>query len=276
MRFSILPMLRLFMFQCFLTMLFALPLTANAQYMPGPGPGDYHQRHMPVEQLVEARINHHVSYRETLPLRQIIKSQTRTSLRGLKLEQVIIEGSPANYYSSAQAQLIINGAPVGYPQTLKRGYAARLVFPLPRHRQNVFGQDLRSVQLLVTGAAQIRMAGFVVDSLRGPGSGGYNRSVQVLVNRSFYGSERVALQDLLRHAGRLNMNAPVEALTIVARGQGSVMATGAGSVLGSISVDGRSSRGQSIRVMSYASVRDIKLRINGNLTIQSIRIKTGR
>jgi hypothetical protein len=224
----------------------------------GPGPGGDPDR-------IRAVINQHISAPTTLPVRQIIHQATGINLVGLKVDKVIMKASSARGF--AQAQLLINGQPVGMSQTIPV-MESRLVFDLPNYNRNIIGQDLNTIQIQVNGrSVDVKMIALKLDD-RNTGMD----NVQINVNQRFQGDQRVALSQLLGYNPRVDVNAPIEAITITASGRGNIMVAGAGMGQGGISVMGPTT--QSLQIMGYqTSAQDLKLRISGSLVIESIRIK---
>lgn len=216
--------------------------------------------------VLRAQINKTVFGQETLPVRQLVQSQTGARLQGLKLDKVIVRASSQERFRQARAQLLINGAPVGMAQPLP-AFEQRLVFELPRYAMNTIGQDIRTIQLRVIGNAQVKMVGLKID--QGPA---HNGSFQVNVNRSFNGSQRIDLAQLIGRAHGPAMNAPLESITIVAHGSGNMILTGGASVLGSMIFNGPFSASETVASHGHVTPSEVKARIKGRITIESIRI----
>jgi hypothetical protein len=85
------------------------------------------------------------------------------------------------------------------------------------------------------------------------------------------------MSQLVGYNSQIDMHREVEAITITANGRGSIMLAGGGDHRshGGIQVQGHTT--QSLRVFGYGtSLSQLKLRINGNMRIQSIRVKFKR
>ena len=236
-------------------------LSAQVSMGPiGPGPGQV--------QPIKARINQQFYGPTTLKVRRLLKDFTGVQLQGMKIKKVIMKASSLR--GRAQATLLINGQPVGYSQILPT-QPTRLVFNLPAYGANVVGQDIRSIQIQLQGRnMNVKMVG--VRAVQQGGHHGGMNSVQINVGQRFQGSQRVSLQQLVGYGQHINMNKEIEAITIVARGHGNIMMAGAGRGQGGISVQGPTT--QSLNLMGqYVTGNQIKLRVSGNIVIQSIRIK---
>jgi len=233
---------------------------------PGGGQGQ--------AQVLKAVINKQFRGNQTLPIKRLVQDYSGARLQGKKVLKVIVKASSRNGH--AKAQLLINGSPVGYEQTIPMN-EQRLVFSLPAYGRNVIGQDIRSIQVQVIGNVHVTMVGIKVKKGLGQQGGGQHNqdSVQVQVNRTFRGSERVSLQSLMGH-NRPNGQKQVESVTITAKGRGDIRIAGAGQSQGSMNVNSRYAQGQTVRVSGFATLQDLKLRVNGTLTIESIRIKFKR
>ena len=239
---------------------FIKSLSAQIQSQ-GPGPGQG-------AQAIKARLNQQFFGHTTLKVRKLIKDYTDAQLQGKKIKKVIMKASSLR--GRAQATLLINGQPVGYSQTLPQ-QPTKIVFQLNQWSQNIVGQDIRSIQIQLQGRNMtVKMVGVKV-AQGGAHQGGMN-SVQIQVQQRFHGPTRVSLSQLMGYGQQINMNKQIEALTIVARGQGSIMVAGAGRGQGGIQVHGPTTQSLSLRG-SYATASDLKLRIQGNIKIESIRIK---
>lgn len=166
-------------------------------------------------------------------------------------------------YGLAEAQLLINGMPVGYPQTITERETS-LHFLLPENRRNVIGEEIRSVDLQITGDIYART---VVAELQSSSVS----PLRAVLNRSFYGSERLTLAQLLQSVRGVSMNAPVESITFVTRGHGTIAVAGMGTVQGTVRVDRRTSSG-SVRVVNQASLSQLSMRISGRVTIEEVRV----
>ena len=240
-------------------------LSAPTSY-PGPG-GGYGDQDL---NTLRATLNQQVYNYELLHLRQLISSQTGQNLQGLEVEKVILKASSASRYGSpAQAQLLVNGQPVGRAEYIDERNE-RMVFELPRYSRNVIGQDIRTLQLEIRGDAHLKMVALKVkeEQRRGP------RSLQVNVNRSFYSPERVRLSDLLARTPGARPNEEIEAISIVARGRGTIVVAENGfNTLGIINVSSSGARSESVAAGYSTLLRDVELRVMGNLTIESIRVK---
>lgn len=230
----------------------------------GPGPGPGHGQVQPIK----ARIHQQFYGPETLQVRKILKQHTGAQLKGMKIKKVIMKASSLR--GRAQATLLINGQPVGYSQTLPT-QSTRLVFSLPQYGTNVVGQDIRSIQIQLRGRNMtVKMVG--VRAVQQGGHHGGMNSVQIQVGQRFHGSQRISLAQLVGYGQQINMQKEIEAITIVARGHGNIMVAGAGRGRGGISVQGPTT--QSLNLMgAYVTGNQLKLRVSGNLVIQSIRIK---
>lgn len=222
---------------------------------------------------IKARIDQQFFGHANLKVRKILKDFTGTSLQGMKLKKVIMKASSVD--GRAQATLLINGRPVGYSQNLPM-QPTRIVFELPSwgQSQNIVGQDIRSIQVALNGRQMhVKMLGVKVQA-HGPHQGQMN-SVQLNVHRRFQGSERVTLSQLAGYNQQLDMNRQIEAITVVASGHGNIMLAGAGRGQGGIRVQGQTT--QSINLMGqFVTAGDLRLRVSGNLMIQSIRVKFKR
>lgn len=239
---------------------FIKSLSAQVQSQ-GPGPGGQ-------AQAIKAQIHQQLYGPTTLQVRKLIKQYTGAQLKGKKVKKVIMRASSLR--GRAQATLLINGQPVGYSQTLPT-QPTKIVFQLPAYGQNVIGQDIRSIQIQLQGRNMtVKMVGIKV-AQGGQGHGGMN-SVQIQVQQRFQGPTRVSLSQLMGYGQQGQMHKQIEALTIVARGQGSIMVAGAGRGQGGIQVHGPTTQSLNLRG-SYATASDLKLRIQGNIKIESIRIK---
>ncbi len=216
--------------------------------------------------VLKAVIRKQVYSGETLPIKRLVKDHTGVRLNGKKALKVIMKASSHGY---ASAQLIINGYPVGYSQSIP-SYEERMVFTLPQYDRNIMGQDLRQIAIRVSGNAFVKMVGIKVK--QGHQGGGYQNSIQVNIHRTFRGSERVALRNLMGY-NTPNGQKQVEAITITARGNGSIRIAGAGQSQGAMQVHSRHGQSQIVRIFGFASIQDLKLRVNGNLTIETLRVK---
>jgi hypothetical protein len=219
----------------------------------GPMPGQ--------EQIVRAQVNQQYHGQSILPVRQLI-AQTGVQLMGQKVESVILRASSAR--GQARAQLLINGQAVGVAQIIPM-QETRLVFNLPRFAQNIIGQDLRTIQIEVNGNVFVNLVGLRLDQQ------GYNQTAQVQVNQRFMSNQRLSLAQVLGHQARIDMQRPIEAITVVAQGHGNIMLAGSGTAQGGIQVQGATT--QSVAIHGFASAQDIMMRFSGNIVIESIRIK---
>lgn len=223
--------------------------------------------------VLKAQVKQQVYAKEVFSVKQLVKQYTGKRLNGLEVKKVIIKASSTSYYGQATAQLKVNGQLVGFPQYLSQ-QVTRVAFDIPHYMPKVMGQGLNSIKVVVKGDAFVKMVGLKTKEQSSPG--GYQNAYQFMVNKTFYGSERVSLTELFPYnAPRVDVYSPVEVLTVEAKGAGNVMITGGGRVLGTITVAGRFGTNQTVRVSGVASVKDIKLRVTGKVTIKSIRMKMG-
>jgi hypothetical protein len=153
--------------------------------------------------------------------------------------------------------------------------ATRMVFNLDSYSQNVIGQDINSIQIEVRGNVQTKMVGIkVAQQGGGNGQGGYNNSVSINVNQTFYGSQRLSLANLVPYGSHVNQNRAIESITIVARGKGIINVAGAGRGQGGIQVQGPTT--QSLRVIGHTTLKQLMLRIRATgrkVVIEQVRIK---
>lgn len=105
---------------------------------------------------------------ETIPLRRELGLTPAQANGHVKLHSVSVSGQP-KMRGGALVQLMVNGSPVGYPQRITR-LNSQLTFQMPHYSDNVLGQDLRRVQLQVTGNAQITHLSAQIEELSGYGS----------------------------------------------------------------------------------------------------------
>lgn len=239
---------------------FIQSISGQVQSPMGPGPGQVTP--------IRAQLNQQFFGPTTLQVRQILKQHNGPQLMGKKVKKIVLKASSLR--GRAQATLLINGQPVGYSQTLPT-VPTRLVFDLPAYSANVVGQDIRSIQIQLQGRNMtVKMiAARVVQ--QGGAHGGMD-SVQIQVNQRIQGAQRLALSQLMGYGQQAHMHKQIEAVTIVAQGQGSIMAAGAGRGQGGIQVHGPTT--QSLNLMGqYVTPAQLKLRIQGNIVIKSIRIK---
>ena len=221
--------------------------------------------------VLKAKVNKEVYGYEVLPVRRLVKNETGARLKGLMVKKVIVRGNSTSYYRQATVQLKLNGRPVGYPQTLT-SQLSKVAFDIPAHMPSVIGQGLKQIEVVVTGDAYIKIVGLKTQEARDPRRGGNQGSAQVNLNQQFRGNQLMNLDQLLSRAGaRLDVYSPVEALTFVARGYGSIVVQSRGSLHGVATVVNRGT--QTIRVSGSNSLRDITLRVTGNMTIETIRVK---
>jgi hypothetical protein len=129
---------------------------------------------------------------------------------------------------------------------------------------------LKRVELQINGRAVFAKA--IVMKVAGAMGPGPQNNISVNVHRSFYGTERVGLSQLIGYRPGVDMNAQVESVTIVSQGHGTISLAGAGQVHGTIRVIGGQGT-SSIRVMNWASLSQLKLRVNGRITVKQLRIK---
>lgn len=240
--------------------------TIKSMHSGGHGQGGINQNG-----VVKAIVHKVTQGTKVLKVKQLIKSQNRIKLQGLKVKKVIMKASSRR--GRGQATLLINGSPVGYSQTVPMGQT-RLVFNLGSWSQNIIGQDIRSIQIQVKGNITTKMVGL---KLAQNGHGRHNQSISINVNQAFYGSQRLSLASLLPYGSQVNQNKQIEAITIVARGRGMINVAGASRAQGSIQVHGPTT--QSIRVSGSTSLRNLKLRVRatGNkIVIEQVRIKFKR
>ncbi len=254
---------RLIMVQCFLTLVLAFSFN-NA----------YAQNHQ--QDILKANIHKVLQGYSTLSVKALVNQATTVPLQGLEVKKVILKASSRG--GNAQATLLINGMRVGYSQTIPR-QDSRLVFDLNSWSQNIIGYDLRTIQIEVHGNVVAKMVGIKVKGALGGGhgQGGYSQNVLVNVNQAFYGSQRVSLSQLTAYGPRIDPNQQIEAVTIVARGKGIIHLTGSGHRPASIQVSGQTT--QSVRTLSFATVRDLMLRVTATgqkVMIEQIRIKFKR
>ena len=240
---------------------FVQGIKAQLSYGPmGPGQGE--------ARPIKANINQQFYGPTTLPVRKILKDYTGEQLRGLKIKKVIMKASSLR--GRAQATLLINGQPVGFSQTLPTT-PTRLVFDLRSYSTNIVGQDIRSIKIQLQGRnMDVKMVGVRV-SQQGGNHGGMN-SAQIIVQQRFQGSQTVSLNQLAGYGQQVNMQKEIEALTIVAKGRGSIMLSGSRGAQNVIHVQGPTT--QTLNLMGgYVTGNQVMLRVNGNLMIESIRIK---
>lgn len=243
-------------------------IEAVKQIGPGPGHGGNNVERFPVQ------LHGQFTASTTLRVKQLIAQQYgRGVLQGENLEKVVLVASSAR--GRAQAQLLINGQTVGWSQTIPM-QKTRLVFEVPG-RRNIIGSQVNTIQIKIDGRA-VTLNKVVVVTTEGRGGhhgGGHGqmRNVGVVVNQSFYGSQRVSLSQLIGFQ-RVNMNAPIRKLIIEVQGRGNVMVNGGGMRLGSITAFDRYSHGgDTIHVNGAASAQDIMMRVSGQLTIKKITIQ---
>ncbi|MCO4755499.1 MAG: hypothetical protein KC478_13540, partial [Bacteriovoracaceae bacterium] len=222
--------------------------------------------------VLKARVNKQVYGHEVFAVKRLVKNQTGARLQGLQVKKVIVKGNSTSYYGQATVQLKVNGQLVGFPQTLN-SQSSRLALQIPAHMPSVIGQGLRQIKVVVRGDAYIQMVGLKTQQARDPRRGGNQGSAQVHLNQQFRGNQVMNLDQLLSRAGsRVDVYSPVEALTFVARGYGSIVVQSRGSVHGVATVVNRGT--QTIRISGSNSLRDLKLRVTGNMTIETVRVKT--
>jgi hypothetical protein len=216
--------------------------------------------------VLKAQINQQIFGQDVLAVRQLVKQATGVQLKGAKVDKVLLKANSLRGH--AQAQLLIDGRPVGFPQTIQ-AQKQRIVFNLPKYARNVIGQDIQSIKIKIQGKLHVQMVALVLQQGRTHGS---TDSVQIQVNQRIQGSQRLALSQLMGYGQQAHMQKQIEAVTIVAQGQGSIMAAGAGRGQGGIQVHGPTT--QSLNLMGQSvTPAQLKLRIQGNIVIKSIRIK---
>lgn len=216
--------------------------------------------------LLKARVRRVVRGVELLPIRKLVSQATGQRLKGMKIEKVALKAKSTGRFGLAQAQLVVNGLSLGMPQTLPT-VKQKLVFELPAYALNVIGHDIRTLRIKVTGNARVEMVG-----IKKAGGTRVPRSFQVQVGKVIRGSERMSLARLADRAPGADMHAPVEALTVVARGSGNIMVTNGRSMTGSMRVS-RGGREKTIPLHGAGTLAGIKLRASGNMVIESIRVK---
>lgn len=221
-------------------------------------------------QVLRAQLNQYVYGQETLPVKKLISESTGARLAGMKVQSVVLKASSTARHRLATAYLMVNNQPVGAPQNLQKGAGSRYVFDLPVYAQNIIGQDIKSLQVVVRGDAHVQMLGLKTGESYGTPS---TIPVQAHVNRSFRGSEKVSLEELLYHAPGARTYAPIEAITVVAKGAGNIMLTKRAQVLGSMNFGSFGSKQQAVRLSGNTKISDVELLVSGRITIESIRIK---
>ena len=223
---------------------------------------------------LQANMNQWLEGRQVVPVDDLIKGSNRgVDVRGMSLNKIIFVAKATrsrghgrhDRYERAQAQLLINGRPVGYPQTITDRETS-LHFLLPTNRANTMGEEIRSVDLEITGKVHAKMLVAELES-------NTLAPVRARLNKSFHGNERLTLAQLLRSVPGVNMQAAVESITLVTRGRGKItVSSSRGTIQGTVEVSGRA-RPASIRVVDGSDLTQLALFIAGSVTIEEVRVK---
>ena len=212
------------------------------------------------------RVDHVQSYRgqNILPVRKIISDQHPGALMGKELKKIVLVAS--SRAGRAKAQLLINGIPVGAEQVIPQT-ETRLQFQLDRLQRNIVGQDIQRIQIELHGNVQTsRLVAVTADS-----TPAYSSSVVVPVHRSFLGSQRVSVSQLLGYRSDVDMYAQVESVTITSSGHGAISLQSRGLSLGSLRVIGAVGT-STINVRDVATLSTLELLVNGRIRIEELRV----
>ncbi len=251
----------------FMLSLCLLTLDAQAQYYGSPPPAD---------DIVLPQLNINVYGQQVIPLRELVSQRLRPGLlQGKKLERVIVRAAATSYQS--RIALFINGQQVTSVRNISY-QPQRLILDVPTssyYNQNIIGQDIRSLELRVSGTVQIKRIALKVDDQLG--SGQILRAHNIRLGRWVGGAEQVELSQIVRSH---NPYQAVSEIRIVASSQSAnsvltVLARGAGRI-DSMHLNGRgyynTPSQKSIRVGGRTQLSDIKLMVRGDIQIQSIEV----
>ena len=225
--------------------------------IPTPAPGNNRQR---------LKVDHFQNYtgQSIIPVRRVISDQYPGALMGKELKKVVLKASSRR--GRARAQLLINGMPVGPEQVIPQ-VETRLQFRLDRFQRNVVGQDIRRIQIQLRGNVQTsKLIAVTMDS-----TPAYSNSVVVPVHRSFLGSQRVSISQLLGYRSDVDMYAQVESVSITSSGHGTISLQSRGYSQGSLRVIGAIGT-STIHVRDFASLSELELLVNGRIRIEELRV----
>lgn len=221
-----------------------------------------------VQDVLKAQVEQHVVGEQTFPLKALIKQQTGVALRGMKIKKVILKAKSTSFFN-ARAQLIINGYSVGFSERIE-DQMGKIVLEPSKWDANVVGSDIQTIKVKITGNAYVKMVGVKVDGhLQGPGPV-YGNQMTVRVNRTFYTSQRVSLEELVAHAPQIQAISQVK---VKVSGKGKIMVTGHAGVIGSINVDSYFSQIESLHLGYGTQLKDVKMRVIGNVSIEEVTLK---
>lgn len=214
--------------------------------------------------VLKARINEVVRGHSVIKVLQEVNAQNQDRLRGLEVKKVILKAEALGRgHRAASAQLIVNGMPVGVPELITSG---KIAFKLSPYGPQTIGREIKQLQIAVTGRVEVKMVGIKVkDQMPN-----YPQVLRSQMRKVVYGSERLELSELLGPQ-QVPMGAKVQNVTIVAEGNGKIIMTGAGMVMGDMDFS-YYTRSQTVQAPMGTPLASIKMRARGPLTIKSVEV----